>query len=351
MSFTIRNYKSLNFFDNEGLKIQENEIIDINEDQLLVKVMSCGICGSDIKILKYGNSRVTSGRIMGHEISGEVVKVGALIKDYKIGDKVSVGADIPCMECQSCKSKKSKCENDLAYGHELDGGFSQYIILNLIHLKNGPLEKFLNIDFDIAALAEPLACCLNGYEKVNFKNYDSVLILGGGVIGIMLSFLATIKKIPKIYIADISLERIKKFKNFDFLTHYFDLNGQDIYEWKEKNGNFDLIFTANNSPLSQKQAIELIDSRGVVNFFGGLPKEQSYVQINTNKIHYKESIITGSHGSSPKQHKEAIRIIENNSSFFQKLISKKYSITDFEEAFEEATNPVNFKVIINPNNN
>ena len=81
MSFTIRSYKSLNFFDNEGLKIQENEIIDINEDQLLVKVMSCGICGSDIKILKYGNSRVTSGRIMGHEISGKVVKVGALIKD------------------------------------------------------------------------------------------------------------------------------------------------------------------------------------------------------------------------------------------------------------------------------
>lgn len=349
MKVAIHNSKSLNFSENEGLKIRENQIIEINEDQMLVKVMSCGICGSDIKILKYGNSRVSSGRIMGHEISGEVIKVGTYINGYKIGDKVSVGADIPCMECQSCKSKKSKCENDLAYGHELDGGFSQYIILKSKHIKNGPLEKFQNINFDIAALAEPLACCLNGYEKVNFKNYDSVLILGGGVIGIMLSFLATIKKIPKIYIADISHERIKRFKNFDFLTNYFDLNNQDIYEWKEKRGNFDLIFTANNNPFSQKQAIELIDSGGVVNFFGGLPKEHCYVEINTNKIHYGESIITGSHGSSPKQHKEAIKIIENNNSFFQKLISKKYSILDFQQAFKEATNPENYKIIINPN--
>lgn len=349
MNFTINNFKSLVFLKKKRLKIKNKQITEINKDQMMVKVRSCGICGSDIKIIKHGNSRVSSGRIMGHEISGEVIKVGTYIEGFKVGDKVSIGADIPCMECQSCKSKNSKCEKDLAYGHELDGGFSQYMILNSKHIKNGPIEKFQNIDFDLAALAEPLACCLNGYEKVNFKIYDSVLILGGGVIGLMLSFLASLKKIPKIYIADISNDRIRMFKKFDFFTNHFDLNTQDIYEWKEKNGNFDLIFTANNSPLSQRQAIELIDSRGVVNFFGGLPKEQSYVEINTNKIHYRESIITGSHGSSPDQHKEAIRIIENNSSFFQKLISKRYSISNFEQALYEATNPKNFKVIINPN--
>ena len=330
--------KSLNFYENKGLIIEERHIPMIDNDQMLIEVQSCGICGSDIKILNHGNPRVSSGRIMGHEISGKVVQVGSMLEEFKIGDKVSIGADIPC-------------KHDLAYGHELDGGFSQYMVLDSAHIKNGPIEKFKDIDYDIAALAEPLACCLNGYEKVQFKDYQSVLILGGGVIGLMLSFLASLKNIPKIYIADISKERIKNFEKFDFITDYFDINKQDINYIKEKNEDFDLIFTANNNPQSQQQAIELVNSGGVINFFGGLPNDQSYVDINTNKIHYKEIIVTGSHGSLPEQHKQAIEIIEENSSFFVKLISKKFAITDFEQAFKEASNPRNFKVIIKPNNN
>lgn len=327
------NSKSLNYYENKGLIIEERSIPKISNDQMLIKVQSCGICGSDIKILKYGNPRVSSGRIMGHEISGEVVDVGDLLEGFKIGDKVSIGADIPD-------------KGDLAYGHELDGGFSQYMVLDFTHIKNGPIEKFKDIDYDIAALAEPLACCLNGYEKVQFKNYQSVLILGGGVIGLILSFIATLKNIPKIYIADISKERIKNFEKFEFITDYYDIN-----HIKEKNDDFDLIFTANNNPKSQQQAIELINSGGVINFFGGLPKDQRYVDIDTNKIHYKEVIVTGSHGSSPEQHKQAIEIIEEHSSFFTMLISKKFTIADFEKAFKEASNPRNYKVIIKPNKN
>ena len=327
------NSKSLNYYENKGLIIEERSIPKISNDQMLIKVQSCGICGSDIKILKYGNPRVSSGRIMGHEISGEVVDVGDLLEGFKIGDKISIGADIPD-------------KGDLAYGHELDGGFSQYMVLDFTHIKNGPIEKFKDIDYDIAALAEPLACCLNGYEKVQFKNYQSVLILGGGVIGLILSFIATLKNIPKIYIADISKERIKNFEKFEFITDYYDIN-----HIKEKNDDFDLIFTANNNPKSQQQAIELINSGGVTNFFGGLPKDQRYVDIDTNKIHYKEVIVTGSHGSSPEQHKQAIEILEEHSSFFTMLISKKFTIADFEKAFKEASNPRNFKVIIKPNKN
>ena len=148
---------SLNFCENNGLTIEERHIPKIGNDQILVEVQSCGICGSDIKILNHGNPRVSHGRIMGHEISGKVIDVGYKLDEFKIGDKVSIGADIPC-------------KDDLAYGHELDGGFSQYMVLDSPHIKNGPIEKFEDIDYDIASLAEPLACCINGYEKVQFKN-------------------------------------------------------------------------------------------------------------------------------------------------------------------------------------
>jgi len=75
------------------------------------------------------------------------------------------------------------------------------------------------------------------------------------------------------------------------------------------------------------------------------------VEINTNKIHYYEAVITGSHGSNPRQHKESVKIIENNPKFFEKLISKKYAILEFEEAFKEASNPKNLKIMIKPNQN
>ena len=87
--------KSLNFCENKGLTIEERHIPKIGNDQILIEVQSCGICGSDIKILNHGNPRVSPGRIMGHEISGKVIDVGYRLNKFKIGDKVSIGADIP----------------------------------------------------------------------------------------------------------------------------------------------------------------------------------------------------------------------------------------------------------------
>ena len=321
----------------KGLKLEKSLLPEINDSAIIVKIHSCGICGSDIKILKFGNPRVNTGRIMGHEIAGEIIKVGSKVKNFTIGDRISIGADIP------------HNGNDFAFGHELDGGFSQYMLIDKKQLNIGPIEKFDAIDFDIASLAEPLACCINGYEKVNFKTYESVLVLGGGTIGIMLSFLAKFYEIPKIFVADISKKRILNLKKFDFITRCYDLTKENIDDWKENNHPFDLIFTANNNPKSQQQAIDLLESNSVVNLFGGLPKNIRHVEIDTNKIHYKEAFVTGSHGSSPKQHKKALRIIEKQPSFFKSLISKRFPLKDFKRAIKEASNPENFKIILKPN--
>ena len=332
-----RHILSLKWYESKGLELKTSKLSETNNEEILVKIHSCGICGSDIKILKFGNSRLSSGRTMGHEIAGEIIEVGSKVKKFNAGDRISIGADIP------------NHGDDLAFGHELDGGFAEYMLINKNYLETGPIEKFDSINFDIASLAEPLACCINGYEKVNFKPHSSVLILGAGTIGIMLSFLAKIYKIPKIFVADIAKKRIQNLKEFDFLTKCFDLTNENIFDWKKNNHPFDLIFTANNNPKSQQQAVKLIESKSIVNFFGGLPKIESEVKINTNNIHYKEAIITGSHGSSPEQHKKALRIIEKYPSFFESLISKRFALKDYRKAIKEASNPENFKIIIKPN--
>ena len=95
--------KCLRWVSTNKMIIDERQIPELENHEALLKVESCGICGSDLKILRFGNTRVKSGQITGHEIAGEIIKVKNL-KNFKIGDRVSVGADVPCCKCKSCKS-------------------------------------------------------------------------------------------------------------------------------------------------------------------------------------------------------------------------------------------------------
>ena len=155
----------------------------IDDYEIIVKVKNCSICGSDLKIYNNGTERFKLPQITGHEISGKIVKVGNKIKKFKIGDKISIGADID--------NRK-----DLAIGHEIPGGFSEYMILNKLVTTKGPIHKFTNINYKQASLAEPLGCCLNGFEKSKVKKNKTILIIGGGPIGLILSKLSLLYK-PK----------------------------------------------------------------------------------------------------------------------------------------------------------
>mgnify|MGYP003705887753 CR=1 FL=1 len=334
------NIKCLRWISEDTIILDKRTIPVLKNKEVLLKVESCGICGSDLKIKKFGNKRVKSGQIIGHEISGQVVKVNNNTK-FKVGDKISLGADIPNDE-----------KKDYAIGHELEGGFSQFMVINEHTLKYGPIKKIDKIDYDIASLAEPLACCINGFEKVSFKRYESVLIMGSGPIGVMLSFLAYDLGIKTILMTDISDERLENLNNFSFITNCINTKKVEIKSWIKKNTDnkgIDLIFTANNNINSHIDAMGLVRNKTVINFFGGLPSNSDCVEINTNQLHYEEAVLTGSHGSTPKQHSLALDLIKNNQSFFKKIVSKTFSINDFEEAYRMASDSKALKVIIKPN--
>lgn len=343
--------KCLRWISKNKMIIDERQIPELENHEALLKVESCGICGSDLKIIRFGNNRVKSGQITGHEIAGEIIKVKNL-KNFRIGDRVSVGADVPCYKCKSCISGNVNfCSENLAIGHELEGGFSQYMVLNKHTLEHGPIKKIKNLEYDLACMAEPLACCINGFDKVSFKNYNSVLIMGCGPIGLMLAFLARSTGIKKVYMTDISEDRLKLLKDFDFITDSVNTKKTKLKDWITKicENSIDLIFTANNNVNSHHEALSVLAPQTVVNFFGGLPSDTPSIPINTNQLHYQENVLTGSHGSSPKQHSLAVDLISKNRAFFKKLISKTLSITEFKEAFEIASNSKNLKVIIKPN--
>jgi len=327
----------------KGLKKAElvsKKIQKIDEDSMLVKVESCAVCGSDLRIFNHGNARVKSGRTVGHEISGIVVNVGNNVSKFKQGDRLSIGADIPC--------KKP----DYALGHELDGGFAEYIKLNKLTIEKGPVQKIKKTtSYDSAALAEPLACSINGYERSQ-KNSDvqNIIIFGAGPIGHMLALLGSLKKPKNIIVIDPIESKLKKMRKIvDVVTVISSKNNLKKHIFNITKGiGADLIFTACPSVEAQQTAIDLLAKRGVLNFFGGVPQNSKPILLSSNDIHYKEAMITGSHGSSPLQHKLALKLIESKKIKVDDLITHSFSLNNIKDAYKIAASKDSIKVVVNP---
>ena len=333
----LENFKSAYFFGPKNIKVVNRNIKNIDNNSLIIKVSSCMICGSDLRIFKEGSVRIKKPIIIGHETSGIVVH--SKIKKMKVGDKVSLGADFDT-------------KSNFAFGYEIDGGFSQYILLKKSEALKAPIARFSKkISFDEAALAEPLGCCINGFEKVKFKSNKIVTIFGAGPIGLMIALLASKYNSKKIFIVDLNKKRLvaaKKIlncktmllKNKSFVKEFYALNND--------NGS-DYIFTANPSIETHKLALKIANKKSFINLFGGVSKNNSKLTIDSNFIHYNEINLTGSHGSSHKQHIKALRMIENKEINLKPLITHKFKLKDIKKAYKVSLSGKALKVSIRPN--
>lgn len=323
------------------------------EGGIVVKVESCAICGSDLRILRHGNARVAAGRTVGHEIAGRVVSVGNNVKNFKLDDRVAIGADVPCGACVHCLAGRANCcDVNYAIGHQFEGGFAQYISLNKLVVDYGPVHKLSpSTSYDVAALAEPLACCINGYERGLMTPGRSVVIFGAGPIGMMLAMLAPVYGATFVVMIDPTAGRLAKAKELGLAQHYIDPLANDPVEAVmeiTKGVGADMIFTACPSVESHSQAIRMLAKRGVVNLFGGIPKDSPAIAMESNFIHYREAYITGSHGSTPQQHARALELIETGQVNVEKLITHRIPLTQIHDAYKVAGTGDAVKVMIKP---
>jgi L-iditol 2-dehydrogenase len=336
----------------EQLILSERSIPKVSPGSLLVKVHSCAICGSDLRIFRDGSPRILPPRVIGHEIAGEIVEVGSGINSFKAGDRVAIGADVPCGECTHCLSNRPNCcDINYAIGYQFEGGFSEYILLDPLVVKYGPIQIFnRQLSYDAAALAEPLACCINGYERGLMQAGRSVVIFGAGPIGIMLALLAPIYKASTVTIIDPNEERLKRASQFGDvnLINPKEIDPVDAVMQLTQGLGADMIFTACPVVETHEQAIAMVAKRGVINFFGGLPKHASSISVNSNFIHYREAYITGSHGSTPLQHKRALQLIEENKVNVSALITHRFSLNNINQALTMALSGAALKVMVNP---
>ena len=335
-------------------KIVVKEIPDpqIEKGGMLVKVRACAVCGSDIRIYHYGNPRVKPPQVIGHEIAGDVVKVGPEVNGFRAGDRVAIGADVPCGECNFCREGLgNNCKINYAIGYQFPGGFADYISLNAITVRYGPVHKIPgNLTYEEAAIAEPLACCINGLELAQVKLGDTVVIIGAGPIGCMLAELAKAMGAAKVMIAQRSKKRLEmaRLSQADIIISTTEENFvQRVFEETGGKGA-DVIVVACASPEAQEQAVLIVNNRGRINYFGGLPKGTRKINIDSNIIHYKEGCIFGSHGSVPRHHKIAINLIASGTIKVKDFISHKFPLDKILDAFSAVENREGMKIIVNP---
>lgn len=326
---------------------------ETDENSILIRVRSCAVCGSDIRILHYGNSRVNPPQILGHEIAGEVVKTGKNVTKFKAGDRVAIGADVPCGECVFCEAGiGNNCQINYAMGYQFAGGFAEYVLLNQTVVNFGPVHKLPgHVSFDEGALAEPLGCVLNAMELAPVRLGDTAVIIGAGPLGMMLCRMAKLTGAARVILVNRSRPRLEMAKQLETADVYICSNDEDSVSGvlDETRGlGADVIFTSCPSPQAQTDAVKMAKNRARISFFGGLPKDNSLVTLDTNIIHYKELLITGAHGAMPIHHGKAVELIAGGMIDIKQYITHHFGLDDIQNAFRTAESHEGLRVVIRP---
>lgn len=215
--------KALLFYGPGEYELKEVPKPTPGQGDILLRVKAAAICGSDIRMIFNGYRGVSheTPRIYGHEIAGIVEEVGSDVADagYRPGDAVAVAPNMGCGVCDMCVSGNTHlCPEYKAFGINMDGGFAEYVVVPEIAVRQGNLVKIAideNMSFAKAAAVEPLSCVYNGFEKLNIRPNDTVLIIGSGPIGIMHAMLAKMAGASKVIVNDLNAERLRTVAEFD----------------------------------------------------------------------------------------------------------------------------------------
>ena len=341
--------KAIQLLGKEKIRLSEVPVPEISDDEVLMKVRAASICGTEVRMFKNGYKNVSENNplILGHEFSGDIVKVGKNVTSLTVGQKVSVAPNIGCGTCDLCVSGNTHlCETYDAFGVTMDGGFAEYVKLPQNAIVQGniaPLSE--DISYQEAALVEPLSCVYNGQDLIGMRPGDDVLIIGMGPIGIMHIMVAKLFGAGKIFVNDLSAERVKKAKElFPDIYPIFGNVKEGLGEYGQT--GVDLCVSAAPAADGQAQSLEYMNMNGRLLFFGGLPDSKKIVPIDTNILHYKQLRIQGCTKQSVSAYRLCAKLVNDKRIPLELMTSDSYPIEDFQQAMDNAAASRGLKHII-----
>lgn len=318
--------KSVVFYGKHDLRIEDHEEISFGDNDILIAVKACGVCGTDVHIYEgdKGAAEVTPPTILGHEFSGVIVDVGKKVSSHKIGERVSIDPNCYCGKCEPCKTGLVHyCENMIGYGTTVNGGFAEYCAVN----ERQVYTLGDNTSFEQGAMAEPVACCLHGIDMCDIRPGHQVVVIGGGMIGLTMVQLAKLAGAAKVALLEPfeSKRQVGMQLGADVTIDSFN---EDVKARLIENGmtRINTVIECVGQISTIEQAIDIAGNKAVVMMFG-LTKPDDTIAIKPFEIFQKELELKSSY-INPYTQQRALELIDSGRLDINSMI---YAIKGLED--------------------
>ena len=329
------------------------------DDGLVLQVEACGICGSDLRRWNEGPPPGAGsypnmpGIVAGHEAAGTVIQVGTQCSGYAVGDRLAVAPDIHCGTCYYCRRGMfNLCDNlhFLGITPGYPGGFAEKMVLTHEVLTLGIVHRIPEgLSSLHAALSEPASSVLACHQKAGTGLKDTVVVMGAGPIGCLHIAIAKARG-ARVIISEPNATRrdaAARFKPDAIVDPFTEDLGERVRAMTNGVGA-DIVICANPVAATQVQAVEIVRKGGRVALFGGLPKANPMVTLDSNRIHYGEIELVGAFSYHPTMHALALEALRRSLIPADLLITHTFPLDEIDTAFETAASGEGLKVIVTP---
>ncbi len=317
--------KGLRFHGVKDLRLDELPLRDPRPGEVRIRPDAAGICGTDLHIFR-GELSATRPVVLGHEVAGRVDAVGAGVKNVREGDLVTVQPNTSCGVCRYCREgREHLCPDLRAYGVHLDGGFAEALVVTARAVY--PLPK--GVGAGIGCFAEPLACCIHGMDRLGMWSGSSVLVLGAGVIGLMLTRLARLSGAGFLAVTEPDEARRRAALGFG-ANAVFEPNSESLMAASEGRG-FDFVIDAVGGRATFEQAVSMAGRGGGILVFGVAPVDAT-ASIRPFDVYARELTIVGTFVNARSQERAVQLLLQMG---LGDLSVRTLRLDEFEQAFED----------------
>jgi L-iditol 2-dehydrogenase len=335
------------------VRMETVPVPEIGSGEILLRVHSCGVCGTDLKKISTGSH--SAPRIFGHETAGEVAAVGEGVRDYRLGDRVMVFHHIPCRQCFYCQNKTfAQCDTYKKVGctagfEPSGGGFAEYLRVMDWIVDHGTVRIPDGVSFEQACFVEPVNTCMKGVEALRLRSGETVLTIGQGPIGIILSVLAK-RTGATLITSDLYPERLRigSSVGLDLTIDAAQANVvQRVRELTEERGADAVILAVGGNSLI-RTAMDATRPGGRVLLFA--QTQHGEAVIDPAAICVDEKTLVGSYSASVDLQQESVRFVMNREIDLERLVSHRYPLAQTPQALDLAAHPQpsSMKIMIQP---
>jgi L-iditol 2-dehydrogenase len=324
---------------------------------VVMRVESCGICGTDARTFFNGDPRAEPPWVLGHEPVGALEEVAPgveLPEDVEQGDRVFLGSILTCGECRPClEGRQNLCRHHGLYGYDpYPGAYAERAAVPRIALRNlYPLPS--DLPSDLATTADPFACALNGIEIAGIRMGDTVVILGAGPIGCVQALMARSSGAGVVLLGDVSEGRRRLADQVvgDAVDEIFDPgedNGVAFVEQATAGEGAERVIVAAPAKPAQQAALRMGGPGARVVYFAGLPKHSPTVEFDANEMHYKELAVLGAYGATPRQYRITLAWLERERDRAERIVTHSLPLERIADGFNAIKSGEGLKIVIRP---